>query len=141
MQEGRSAGPIVIKDVAAGAFEYLLHYIYTDRLPEEEFKGEAEGGGGRGGSRSAGGGALRAAAGGAAVDILRLRVLGGAVGDGGVLVTGGGLRLGDVLQVKTLNPKPFTVNPKPFTLHLSHLAARTLRLGDVLQVRSSHPIY
>ena len=99
MQEGRSAGPIVIKDVAAGAFEYLLHYIYTDRLPEEEFKGGAEGGVCGGVSRSAGGVALRAAAGGAAVDILRLRVLGGAVGEGGVLVTGGGLRLGDVLQV------------------------------------------
>jgi hypothetical protein len=106
MQEGRSAGPIVIKDVSAGAFEYLLHYIYTDRLPEGEFKGGAEGGVGGGGSRSARGGALRAAAGEGAVDILRLRVLGGAVGDGGVLVTAGGLRLGDVLQVQTLNPKP-----------------------------------
>jgi len=104
MQEGRSAGPIVIKDVAAGAFAYLLHYIYTDRLPEGEFKGGAEGGGGGGVSRSAGGGAWRAAAGGAAVDTLRLRVLGGAVGEGGVLVTGGGLRLGDVLQVLSCHP-------------------------------------
>lgn len=78
MQGGHAGGSILIKDVSARGFRALLHYLYTNQLPEEteqEISGKVQLVVGEDGRRGA------------------------EEGGEGLQVTAGGQRLGEILQV------------------------------------------